>query len=79
MTRGHNQEDAMEVRIKEVRRDAGLTQEELAAAIGVGQSQISRMERGISPVTVKHLAAIAAALKVPPATLLGDDGQAKAA
>lgn len=62
----------MKVRIKETRRCAGVTQEALAAAIGVDQSQISRMERGISPVTVEHLAAIAAMLKVPVADLLDD-------
>jgi len=62
----------MKVRIKETRRCAGITQVALAEAIGVDQSQISRMERGISPVTVAHLAAIATTLKVPVSKLLDD-------
>jgi len=62
----------MKVRIREARRCAGVTQAALAARIGVDQSRISRMERGISPVTVAHLAAIAAALNVPVAALLDD-------
>lgn len=68
----------MKVRIKEARRCAGVTQEALAAAVGLDQSQISRMERGISPVTVEHLAAIAATLRIPVAALLDDSAEAMA-
>ncbi|MFE5774276.1 helix-turn-helix domain-containing protein [Brachybacterium sp. NPDC056505] len=33
-------------RLRELRRDAGLTQEQLAERIGVSQRQVSKIERG---------------------------------
>jgi len=54
----------MEIRIREARQAAGFSQEKLAAAVGIDQSQISRIERGLVPVTLDRLLAIAEALRV---------------
>ncbi len=58
------------MRIRELRKQAGMTQAQLAQAVGVGQSDISRIESGQRQVTVPQLCAIAMALKVHPAELL---------
>ncbi|MBI3973315.1 MAG: helix-turn-helix transcriptional regulator [Chloroflexi bacterium] len=44
------------------RREAGLTQAQLAKLTGVGQADISRIERGRANPTVSTLAAVAHAL-----------------
>ncbi len=51
-------------RIKRVRREAKLTQAELAEKIGVGTTFISRIERGATQPPLKTLAALAGALNV---------------
>lgn len=50
------------MRIREARREAGLTQKELADAIGVTEPAISHYETGRRQVTVSKLVAIAMAL-----------------
>lgn len=49
---------------------AGLTQEKLAAAAGVGRVTIARIESGEQSPSYKTLLALAAALGVEPANLL---------
>ncbi|MBK1725561.1 helix-turn-helix domain-containing protein [Halorhodospira neutriphila] len=61
----------MREQIRQARRQAGLTQAQLAEQLGVAQSGISRIESGERPVTVEMLQAIAEALGVEPAKLLG--------
>ena len=51
--------------LKEIRKGKGLTQEELADAIGMDQASISRIENRKQPVTVEQLRSIADALEVP--------------
>ncbi len=51
-------------RIAESRRAAGLTQKQLAAKLGVPQSQISRIERHPDQLTVRTLKRVAQALGV---------------
>ena len=67
----------MREQIRQARRQAGLTQAQLAGRLGVAQSGISRIERGERPVTVEMLQAIAEALEVEPAQLL-DPGESAA-
>jgi len=57
--------------IRELRKGAGLTQDELAERIGCAQSEVSRMERGQRSLTVDRLLRLAQALNVEPASLLG--------
>lgn len=48
--------------ILDARKDAGVTQTALAARTGIGQSEISRIERGIGNPTHETLAKIGRAL-----------------
>lgn len=59
------------VRIRAARKDRGVSQRELARALGVAQSTLSRIERGERRVSVDRLVAIARALGVRPADMLG--------
>lgn len=57
-------------RIREVRIQAAMTQTELAGAVGLDQSEISRIERGERTLSVVCLVRIASALAVPAQSLL---------
>ncbi len=52
----------MAVELMELRERHGMTQEELAEATGIHQSEISRIERGSANPTAKTLLRIAEAL-----------------
>ncbi len=60
-------------RLKEIRRQAGWTQEALAEAIGVATNTLSRYETGDNALTVSTLAVIATTMKVRLADLLDAD------
>lgn len=51
--------------LAELRRNAGLTQGDLAQASGVALSTIFKMEQGVQAGRVRTLAKLAPALKVP--------------
>ena len=59
-------------RIISARKRAGLTQAQLAAAIGVKRAVISKYETGAIEPSISQLQKIAAALKVPLSSLLTD-------
>ena len=59
---GHN--------VRRVRKEAGLSQEELAYRSKLHRTYISSIERGERNVSVENIFAIADALKVPPGDLL---------
>ena len=50
------------IRIRELREEAGLTQEELAVAAGIGRVTLVRVERGEQSPRFETLAAVAKAL-----------------
>ena len=52
-------------RVRKLRRDADLTQEQLAAAAGVSVDFLSLVERGINAPSFENLEKIAAALGLP--------------
>ncbi|MFJ6023534.1 helix-turn-helix domain-containing protein [Brevundimonas sp. NPDC092305] len=58
-------------RIRDFRKQAGMTQTELATAAGVTFQQIQKYERGTNRVAASRLALIAKALGVEAALLLG--------
>jgi len=61
-------------KIRVRRLQAGLTLQRLASAVGVSQSLISQVERGLASPSITTLRRIAAALDVPIAALfLGDE------
>jgi transcriptional regulator with XRE-family HTH domain len=57
-------------RLRAQRIAADLTQDELAACIGLGRTSITNMEKGRQPVTLATLYDFAMALGIPPAELL---------
>jgi transcriptional regulator with XRE-family HTH domain len=58
-------------RTRDVRKRRGLTQKELAAAVGVAVSTVKRIEQGIyGPVRLKMTRRLAVALDVPTSALM---------
>lgn len=60
--------------IREWRKDRDLTQSDIAAAIGVGQSFVVKLEKGEKPLSLKHLWALAAYLGEHPGDVLKGPG-----
>lgn len=56
-------------KVAELRELRGLTQAELATAIGDRESKVSRIERGLDNLTARSLVCVALALGVPLAEL----------
>jgi len=63
---------AIGARIKAAREKAGMTQEDLAAAVEMSPTPISVIERGVKPPKLATLVKIANALKVSSDMLLQD-------
>ncbi|MFZ5481166.1 MAG: helix-turn-helix domain-containing protein [Myxococcota bacterium] len=66
MPRGRDQKllDAIGARVARIRRERGLSQEALAARVGVQPESVSRCETGQSGLSLHNLARLAAALDV---------------
>ena len=62
-------------RLRKARTAKGLTQEQLAEAVGVQPETISRYERGTIPLSLTQLFEVAAALDVGVEALLGLGGR----
>lgn len=52
-------------RIRSRRKDYGISMVSLAAAIGVSQQQVSKYERGATPIAASRLLVIAHELQMP--------------
>lgn len=63
-------------RIASLRQRAGLSQRELADRLGWTRDVIAHYELGRRELGLERLAALAAALRVSPSTLLADDERA---
>jgi transcriptional regulator with XRE-family HTH domain len=57
-------------RIREHRIGRGLSQQQLAAALGISYQQVHKYETGVNRVSVGRLSTIAEALKIPVSWLL---------
>lgn len=57
-------------RIRAYRKAHRLTQQGLAALLGVNQCEISRIENNVRSLSVQRLLQIAAALRIEPGSLL---------
>ena len=64
--------------VRSLRKQAGLSQEELAHEAGLDRTYISQVEREKRNVTIAVLARIAAALGIGPDQLLASPSAAKA-
>ena len=60
-------------KLKQVRKEKNITQEELAGRTGFELSHIGKIERGIVNTSISHVSAIAKALKVKPFELFQFD------
>jgi transcriptional regulator with XRE-family HTH domain len=66
----------MNNRLKKLRTDARLTQDEAAAAMGVSRGQYIKLERGERRLTADYIARAAKAFKVPQSAVIEEaDGQ----
>ena len=59
-------------RIRTFRREAGWSQEELAAACGLHRTYVGAVERGERNVSLINILRLARALRVKPADLMED-------
>jgi len=57
-------------RVRAIRQERGISQVELAAALGTYQTTISAIERGVRGLTVQQVVKLAAALGVSPDRIL---------
>ena len=64
-------------RLREAREERGLTQVDLAVAIGVAPSMISHFESGKRPIALRRLLELARALNISTDRLLGKEGRPK--
>ncbi len=60
-------------KLRRLRREAALSQEELAERAGVWQETISRLERGLHAAQGRTLRGLAAALGVEPKELMKEE------
>jgi len=58
------------IRIKQLRREKGISQEELAFKAGLHRTYMSDIERGMRNVSIRNIEKIAKALGVTPSKLL---------
>lgn len=58
------------VRIAQLRKKAGLNQEQLAQILGLSRTSMTNIERGRQRLQIHSLLAIAKALQLPPSGLL---------
>jgi transcriptional regulator with XRE-family HTH domain len=59
------------------RRAGGMTQEDLRLSVGTSKNAVSNWERGVSVPTVQNLRELCRVLRVPPARLLGLNGDGR--
>lgn len=59
-------------KIRELRLQAGLTQEKLAEMLGITFQQVQKYERGITKVNLQKLQQLAAILQVTPASFFDE-------
>lgn len=71
-SRGSSPQKKLGLRIKELRAERGMTQEELAEACGMFRTYMSRIESGLANPTLTMLYVMADALKIDVRDLLAN-------
>lgn len=67
--------ESINERIKKLRLDRNLTQEEFGAQIGLSKSGISNIEKGIRSVTTRHIKLISKVFGIPEFWIQFGDGE----
>lgn len=75
---GYRSKEEVGAYLRTLRIDAGLSQEELAAELGVGQAAVSRIESGERSVSARTLIVLADRYGVPASQILKDEEDALA-
>lgn len=65
---------AVGLRVRDLRKKAGMSQEKLGEALGVTFQQVQKYERGTNRISASMLVRTARALKVSPTSLLPEEG-----
>ena len=65
---------AVGLRLRTLRKERGMSQEQLGRALGITFQQIQKYERGVNRVSASMLVKSARALNVSPNVLLPDEG-----
>ena len=73
---GYQNSSEIGQRIRQIRQNAGLTQEALAEKVGVTFQQIQKYESGATKLNTEKLQKVAEALTVPVSALFEDEGTA---
>ena len=60
-------------KVRQFRREKGMTQNELACAAGIGREFVNRIESGRFSVTLETVAALSSALGISPGALIEPD------
>ncbi|MGH2969023.1 MAG: helix-turn-helix domain-containing protein [Solirubrobacteraceae bacterium] len=63
---------AFGAKLRRLRKEAGLTQEQLGARCGMDLAAVSRLERGLKDARLSTIVRLAHALDVTPASLIED-------
>ncbi|WP_368385049.1 helix-turn-helix domain-containing protein [Streptococcus dysgalactiae] len=61
------------VKMRNIRKDAGLTQYDIAPMVGISQNRVSDIERNVTAPTVDEIDAFAEALNTHVSVFLSDD------
>lgn len=65
---------AFGARLRSLREERGLSQEQLAALVGLDRSYVGSVERGERNISIENICRLANALNVEPASLFYDWG-----
>lgn len=60
-------------KMRAIRKEAGLTQYDLAPMVGIGQTRVSDIERNVTAPTIDEIDAFAEALKTQVSAFLNDE------
>lgn len=66
----HAQRKAFGARVRALRHEAGISQEDLAYAADLDRSYVGQVERGERNISLDNIYRLAKALGVPPSSLL---------